>query len=248
MSVHALRPVDEQTDATETPPVDARAELRDSLNAQQATCARVDALLRGIEHAEEIAAKADAAVVAAEEAVAAAKARDATAAANASLKGKARKEGTTRQARESLTDALDEQEIANDAVAKLREQLPALREELAWCEVKVLIARNQLLVPLVDQLSERIRQRQLALNADLLMLGVLCEADEIPAQLEHIEALKAKSALSAPTAESTAAAKRTLQNHGIAESDWDERKRTADAIRAVLDGLLENADAPLPEI
>jgi hypothetical protein len=247
MSVHALRPVDDQADTTETAPVDARTELRDALNGQQACCARVDALLRGVEHAEEIAAQADAAVTAAEEAVAAAKERDGTAAANASLKGKTRKEGTTRRARETLVDAQDEAEVAHAAVAKLREKLPELKEELAWCQVRVLIARNRLLAPLMTELAARIRRTQLSLNADLLLLGVLAEADEIPAELEHAARWKAEKALEEESiAEAEVAAKRILS--GWVESDWDERKRKADEIRATLDALLENADAPLPQI
>ncbi len=250
--VHALKPseltVSDQP--TETSAVDTladdRGELRDCLNGQQATCARIDALLRGVAHAEEAASAADAEVEKCEAAVAEAKEHDSIAAANASIKGRKPKQSTTRQARNDLLEAQDAAEIAHAAVLKLREQLPALDEERKWCQVRILTARNKLLAPLIEQLSARVAEHQRNLARDTLTLSVLCEADEVP-ELEHGR-FRAEKEIVAPIAEVSAEAKETLAGKWWAVSDYETRKQTAEQIRGTLDAMLESADAPLPEI
>ena len=260
-NVHALKreepPSDQavETPATEMPtgetpaaieaPADDRAELRDCLNGQQASCGRVDALLKGIERAEKTAIEADATVTAAEEALAAAKEKDSIATANAHLKGKTPKGSTTRQARSDLLDAQDDAENAHNAVAKLREKLPELREELKWCEVKVLIARNKLIAPLISQLTSKVVELQHDLARNLTVLSALCESDEIP-ELKHGK-WQAEKQITAPVADVVKEAKEAIMPSSKA---WDYEERTAERqrIHAMLAALLEDSNAPLPEI
>ncbi|MGO9048358.1 MAG: hypothetical protein ACLQFW_15975 [Xanthobacteraceae bacterium] len=253
-NVHALKPSEPppsdqtaETPTSEAPAVteavDDRAELRDALNGEQATCARVDMLLNGIERAEETAAKADAEVEKCEAAVAEAKERDSIAAANAHLKGKAPKGSSTRQARSDLLDAQDDAENARNAVVRLREKLPELQEELKWCQVKVLIARNKLISPLISELTAKVINLQHDLARKLTALSAMCESDEIP-ELLHGK-WQAEKQITAPVADVVKEAKEAIMPSSKA---WDYEARSAERQRvlAMLDRLLEDSGAPLP--
>ena len=61
---------------------------------------------------------------------------------------------TAREIREALLDAEDQAAIARGVLEKLQDELSSIADERRWIEVRILRARNALVAPLIERLSE----------------------------------------------------------------------------------------------
>ena len=253
MSVHSLKPADE---AAETPAVDPlRQELRDAIAAKMGLVVRADGLLTAITEAEEDAKKADDLVTSFIDAVATARENDIKRGVAERVSGKAKKLSapSSCQLRESQLEAEDEAAIAHGVLDKLQDQLADFAEERRWIEVRILRARNGLVAPMIEKVSQRFLEANQSMIRDGALLVALTAEGELPRGFEgednFMARIKAEQAINEPleAAKSAADDARSASSSRALEQH-EQRKAIVASVQKALADMLENADAVLPGV
>jgi hypothetical protein len=245
-TVAQLRP---EPPVTPPPPVDPlREALKTAINKHCAISVKASTLLEAIERARSDAAEADAAVKNAQKAIDEARERDVHDQAAAVVRGKKAAGGRVRAARAELVDLQDEAELAHGVVSRLEDELQPFHDQLVDAEVEILIARAALVEPLIEQASAKM----LAAHFEQIRLGQLLSVlteDPRPAAFKDLDPVRsAKIASRIDNAIAAAAEKADAARTVNAHRDYEAKVNAAAEIRAMLEALSENADAPLPQI
>ena len=213
-----------------------REELRAAIGARKAITVNADKLVSAIERAKSTLAEIEGQAEKAEAAIAEARRHDADSIAAATMRGKELKStSATRAARAVLEDLKDQAETQRLVVGQLEQELASLNEQRAWVQTRILTARNWLLAPVVEKLSEQIVAAHKTMVTAGAVLATLTEEDELPEGLSTVDRVKAANQISEPLRhERFWAANR--------EADFETRTAAAEKVRQLMQLLLDDPD------
>jgi hypothetical protein len=216
--------------------------------AWKATCA-VTAAAESLERGRSLVAGADAAVEAATTAVGEARELDAKNAAKAvRMRGDVGGASAARKARRELEEAEEDAEVARSALAKLEGDLADAEDQARWRANAVCVARNNLLLPLAEQLLARahLARRTVFVAQSLLSEMLSTRDDAAPKFPDVLSSIRAREQREAPLAGIRSEA------HDFSTADTEDEQAAAEEavseMRAFIDALLQESTAEAPAL
>jgi hypothetical protein len=145
-----------------------------------------------------------------------------------------------------VLDAEDQLALAHGVLERLREELRKLHAEQWPIEVRIFAARNAIVAPVIERLTEEVITGHARLAVARSALAVLAGTWEdlpegLPQELRH----RAREQIAGPIQELNG----EIWQARVAGNDHGpERRAMAERVTEALSAMLENGNAELPEI